>query len=233
MKCNELNNLIDDYIAGQIEAGVEKQISDHLTVCIDCRERVRQYKEYFVRMATFNAPNLDSGRSARILRLAVEEGEKRIAAKKHKLSFMRGFAAASILAVALLFGVNTLNTSNPPSEIVSMYDWERDISLVIHVPNDMDGALLVLDLPDDISIRGLEYLAHIEWPVDLKKGSNVITLPINIEPYAEYAEQLTLAASIEYKDKKRDFMLDISLASPQTGKHSQLFDASAALFNNV
>ncbi len=225
MKCNDLIQVLDDYIADKVDVSVDAQIVDHLAECEACRERARLQKEYFVHLAAFNAPKLDSSRTARMLRLAVEEGEKKQSSKKQSLSFMRGFAAASILAVAVAIGINTLKPTDNALVVAGASDLQHEISLVINVPQDIDGAQLILDLPADISIQGLEHLARVEWPVDLKKGSNIIELPINIGPYAEFAEQLTLSASIVYKDKKRDFELDINLASPQNNVHGQFFES--------
>ena len=214
MNCTDLNNLLDDYVADRLEGSLSEQISSHLSECEMCRKLVHQHKEYFVRINTFTAPSLSSSRSARILRLAVAEGQKKLDAKNQRMSFVRGFVAASVLAVTAFIGLNTLQPTSQPTALVGMYDWVEEISLVINVPEDMNGAQLILDLPADISIQGLEHLARVKWPVDLKKGSNVIELPVYIEPYAEYAEVVTLSASIVYKDKKRNFELDINLASP-------------------
>ena len=76
MNCTDLNNLLDDYIAGRLEASLNEQIALHLSKCESCRKLVHQRKEYFVRINTFTAPSLSSSRSARILRLAVAEGQK-------------------------------------------------------------------------------------------------------------------------------------------------------------
>ena len=233
MKCSDLELLIDAYAAGKSEAGANQQIEKHLAECEFCRKQVNQQKEYFLRVSNFNAPALDSSRAARILRLAVAEGQKRQQAKRLNLSFARGFVAASVLAVAVMLGVNTFQTTDNPPDIVAGLDWEREVSLVINVPKDMDGAQLILDLPADISIQGLEHLARVEWPVDLKKGSNIIDLPINIEPYAEFAEQVTLTASIVHNDKKRNFKLDINLASPQNNVHGQIFEEASVRFPYV
>lgn len=233
MKCSDVTHQIEDYLAEELETSLTTEISSHVAKCDACRERLYQHKEYLVRMSTFKAPKLDSSRSARILRRAVEQGQKQENLKKQNLSFVHGFIAASIFAIALVAGFTTFRSDAPPPNIVGIYDWEQEISLVINVPKDMNGAQLILDLPADISIQGLEHLARVEWPIDLKKGSNTIVLPINIEPYAEYAESLSLAATIIYNNSKKDFELDINLDLPQNKARGAIFRLATMLHNYV
>lgn len=51
-------------------------------------------------------------------------------------------------------------TEKQPKNIVGLLDWEKEISLVINMPNDINDAKLILNLPSDISIQGLEHLSH-------------------------------------------------------------------------
>ncbi len=233
MKCSDILDQLDDYVAGTLEPGVAQKVSSHINTCSDCQKQLSEHKRYLKQMNTFESPMLDSSRAARILRKSVEEGEKRQNVRKQRLSFMGGFVAASALALSLAFTINLFSMSEKAPTFVGVYDWEQEISLVINVPRDMDGAKLILDLPADISIRGLEHLATVEWPIDLKKGANTIVLPVNIEPYAEYAETLSLAASIIYNNNKKDFELDIDLDLPHNKARGSTFKFQSTSYKHV
>ena len=233
MKCNDILDQLDDFIAKKLDASVAQKISSHIEACGRCQMQLNEHKQYLEHMNSFKTPSLDSSHAARILRNSVEEGEKRINARKQKLSFIGGFVAASTLALSLALIMNLFSTPEKTPTFVGIYDWEQEISLVINVPKDMNGAKLILDLPADISIQGLEHLAIVEWPIDLKKGANTIVLPVNIEPYAEYAEKLSLAASIIYNNNKKDFELDINLDLPHNKARGSILNSQSTSYKHV
>ena len=209
MTCDHLQTLIEDYIDQQLDNKERAMLEEHLTYCDCCQATKAASLEYRKQLQAFKAPKLSPDSAARLLRNARTKNEHH---QQTKSSFVYGFAAASILAFAIMIS-SSMFTETPPPGIVGVLDWEKEISLVINVPNDMSGAKLVLNLPSDISIQGLEHLSTVEWMINLKKGSNTITLPIQVEPYASYAENVQLAASLIYKNDKKDFSLDLTFGS--------------------
>lgn len=209
MTCDHLQTLIEDYIDQQLDNKERAMLEEHFTYCECCQMTKASSLEYRKRIQAFKAPTLDPSSAAKLLRHARETNKHQQQATS---SFIYGFIAASVLAVAVMVSTHIF-TDVQPTDIVSVFDWEKEISLVINVPNDMNDTKLILNLPPDISIQGLEHLSTVEWMINLKKGSNTITLPIQIEPYASYAEDVRLAASLIYKDDKKDFSLDLTLGS--------------------
>ena len=217
MTCNDLHILIEDFVDGLLEEDEANAIQEHIAYCEHCRIQKNAYATYREQMRTFKGPTFEPGHAAKILQRARRLGEQQQQKTQHRQnhSFIYGFAAASVLAFAIMIGGDFFTTEKSSTAIVGVIDWEQEISLVIRVPNDMNNATLVLNLPPDISIQGLEHLSEIEWMVNLKKGNNTITLPIKIEPYASYVEKIQLAASIIYKNDKKDFALNLNLTSPR------------------
>lgn len=209
MTCDHLQTLIEDYINQQLDNKERAMLEEHFSYCESCQITKASSLEYRKKLQAFRAPELAPSSAAKLLRHARAINERQQQATS---SFIYGFIAASVLAVAVLVGTRIF-TDAQPTDIVSVFDWEKEISLVINVPNDMNDAKLILNLPPDISIQGLEHLSTVEWMLNLKKGSNTITLPIQVEPYANYAEDVRLAASLIYKNNKKDFSLDLTFGS--------------------
>ena len=212
MTCDHLQTLIEDYIDQQLDNKESAMLEEHLTYCEYCQATQAASLTYRKQLQAFKAPELSPSSAARLLKNARTKNEHH---QQTKSSFIYGFVAASILAFAIMISSSIFTEIQPPG-IVGVLDWEKEISLVINVPNDMSDAKLVLNLPSDISIQGLEHLSTVEWIINLKKGSNTITLPIQVEPYASYAEKIQLAASLIYKNNKKDFSLDLTFDSQNT-----------------
>lgn len=209
MTCDNLQTLIEDHIDQQLGHKERAILEEHLIYCECCQATQVASLEYRKQLQAFKAPKLSPSSAARLLKHARTKNEHR---QQSKSSFVYGFVAASMLAFAIIIS-SSIFTEKQPANIVGLLDWEKEISLVINVPNDMNGAKLVLNLPSDISIQGLEHLSTVEWMVNLKKGSNTITLPIQVEPYAGYTENVQVAASLIYKNNKKDFSLDLPFDS--------------------
>lgn len=222
MKCTETTQLFDDYLQGSLSKQVHHQLKDHLAGCASCQRELQDHKDYLQSMASFETPKLDSGRAANLLRNAALQGQLEASAKDRKSSFVQGFIAASVMALAVSFGIKQFNGQQAVTDqtYVANYGVDaQEIALVINAPFDMDGAQLILNLPADVSIQGQEHLATVEWAVDLKKGSNRIVLPVQFEPFAEFAEELMLSASLIYQDGQKDFEVDLTQDASSEQSH--------------
>lgn len=228
MNCSDFDNYVDDYLeAGGSDSA--RQLSVHIATCRNCQEKLVNHQRYLASMAGAKAPAIEEERGAGILRMAVAQARKSETRDNRQytgpggqrllLSFLGGAVAASLIAVALVIGTGVLPSTSSPATTADLLAgeaaWQQNLTIVINAPGDMEGARLVFELPADISLRGQEYLSRIDWPITLKKGSNTIVLPVNVATFAEFADRVTLSASLIYKDKKKDFELDLDLAPPQ------------------
>ena len=229
MICSEFDVLLDDYLDdGECEKG--RVFSAHVTTCGACRARLEHYQQYRAVMATAKAPALESRRAATMIRLAASQGS--LNQQRRRGMLLNTALAASLVAIAVIVGWRELPfepavklTSPRMAELdeklpsaaylADEWAWQKNVTIVINVPEDMENARLVFNLPADVSLRGQEQLSQIDWSVSLKKGSNTIVLPLNVDSFAEFAGSVTLAASLIYKESKKDFELDIDLAPPQ------------------
>lgn len=223
MKCQDFELQLDAYSNGDLAPLQQQQMAAHASQCTACRQSQVQHHIYCKAAAAFSTPELRGASKARLLHTLNNGYSNQTPAKSHAFkNFAGGFAAASMLAIALFIGHNATQTQAPTGfqQFVSYEeDLQREITIVINAPADMNSAELVLNLPSDMSIVGEDYLDQIQLSVDLKKGANQITLPVMIEPYAIYADSIALAASLNYKNQQKTFSLNVELDTPQDEAH--------------
>ena len=214
MSCNEFDHFLDDESGEAINEFVA-----HTKGCEACRIQWQSHQHYLSVMRTAQVPDMNSARAASMLRRVAAQGES--AFKNTKQPFVQGFIAASVLAVALVLGVGSFDetSSETMALVASEYDWSQEVTIAINVPRDMDGAQLVLRLPADISIQGYEYLSQVQWPVDLKQGRNTIVLPVSVDDFAEFANEVILSASLIYENTQKDFELNVNVDVPENPSH--------------
>lgn len=221
MNCEVFDSHLNAYVRGQLGVNTHIAMRDHAVSCPHCSDLAEERKAYLATLNSVTVPNLTSAKSDRLIANAKQRGRS----TTDRYGFVKGFAAASILAVAVFLGVSQLNHNDVASESFvtaglatpsHLDDLDaREITLIIHSPSQMESAQLVIQLPVDIAIAGEEHLSEVEYIVDLHAGENRIVLPIVSEPYAMYASDVKLQASLHYKNGKKDFELDVDLTPPQ------------------
>jgi len=81
-----------------------------------------------------------------------------------------------------LWAVFTLIGPVQPASELPMFNMAvletRSVTLAINVPEDMDGVTLTVDLPENFEISGYRGKKQLAWQTRLKKGRNVLTLPV-------------------------------------------------------
>ncbi|MDF1692682.1 MAG: hypothetical protein P1U47_09930 [Zhongshania sp.] len=233
MICSDVDVLLDDYLDDG-ESENARVFTAHVATCRACSARLERHQQYLAVMKAARAPALESRRAATMVRLAASQS--RLDQQRHRGMLLNTALAASLVAIAVIVGWRELPLEPSfPSAVQSMsprvvelgeklpnaayladeWAWQKNVTIVINVPEDMENARLVFNLPADVSLRGQEQLSQIDWSVSLKKGSNTIVLPLNVDSFAEFAGSVTLAASLIYIESKKDFELDIDLAPPQ------------------
>lgn len=239
MTCNSSHHYLD-YLSGddraeQPDADQAEHLASHIEHCEHCQQAIAEHKDYLFKMQRFTVPEPNAGTYARLLRNARLESDHSDQGSQRRHSFLQGFAAASVLAVAL-FSVNSVWSPNTasPLETVQIENWvEQEITVVINVPVDLSGALLALEMPDELRLQGYSDIDLLSWQVDLKKGANTLTLPITVQPGTDLTQPFFITATVEYQNQYKGFQLPVELKTPQTGQRGALIFEATALHPQV
>ncbi|MFA5794307.1 MAG: hypothetical protein WC980_04485 [Candidatus Brocadiia bacterium] len=152
MQCNDIfNDFLDDFIEGRLPTETAKDITDHLAVCNQCRQRCGQLKSFRDALRGFPELNkqvvipedIDHSIHQKILEMAAERRTKRIVKKPRY--FITTLASAAVILVALV-GYMLFQPAGIPASL--LYAMEEDHQLFVKGDVKIDRETTV---PEELS----------------------------------------------------------------------------------
>ena len=187
MQCAELQQHIDDRLDKQLSEAECVEMDAHLEHCADCRCAIAEEEQLREALRDMPIPDASAGFAARALRRA--EAANTVNAANHRpvrnRAFAGGFAAALVAGIVLWFvsgvyGPNgEIGTSQPQlAELsISLHETRR-VKLAFNAPERMERVRVSLVLPEHVELEGYPGRKQIAWYTNLRKGDNVLTLPL-------------------------------------------------------
>jgi len=215
MKCNELNNLMDDYLDGELPLAQREAFDGHLNDCAGCRSQFKQEQAFRADLKAMPVPAPSAGFADRVLRQAVESN----VSHHHRHGFVTGFGSALVAGLALwvvvgLFPVQQQGVApdgkEPLQTVAITLNETQDVKLVFNAAHQVRGAKITIELPDNVMIAGYPGRNRLEWQTDLAKGSNLLRLPV----VASQADAGQLVAHIEHDNKVTTLKIRIEVQKP-------------------
>ncbi len=235
MKCTDFQNQIDDYSSADLSSEAKADSEAHLESCSDCSKAVDDHNSLLASLKAMPIPGPSEGFAVRALRLAAESetvGEN----SHHRRGFMVGFGSAAVAALGLWVVVGVLpqqtplqvpgengsvemakvstsvetNVGNNIPEFSIALNEQRDIKLAFFSSEDLKGATITLQMPENVALVGYEGQRKLVWKANLAKGDNTLRLPIIATSVATSKTGGQLVAHIEYMGKVK--MLKVNLA---------------------
>ena len=214
MTCNELNNLMDDYIDGELAAEQQATFEAHLADCTDCQQQLAKAQAFRAELKAMPVPAPSADFAERVLRQAVENNVDHH--RRH--GFVTGFGSALVAGLALwvVVGFFPVQQDMPqggkaPLQSVSIaLNETQDVKLVFNAERVVLGANISIELPENVAIAGYPGRRHLSWQTDLAKGSNLLRLPV----VASQAESGQLIAHIEHDNKVTTVKIQLDVQKP-------------------
>ena len=184
MQCAELQQHIDDRLDKQLSEAECTEMDAHLEHCADCRRAVAEEEQLREALRNMPIPDASPGFAARALRRAAAAN----AVDHHpvrKNAFMGGFAAALVAGFVLWFvsGVYDPSGEFAPQQAqlaevsISLHE-TQSVKLAFNTPEALENVRVALVLPEHVELEGYPGRRHIAWYTNLRKGDNVLTLPL-------------------------------------------------------
>ncbi|MGJ8693031.1 MAG: anti-sigma factor family protein [Thalassotalea sp.] len=210
MNCEFVKNYIEALALEDTEKETSLEISEHLQACEICMNEYQRHLAYLTKMQAMPTPSLHPTTAAKMLREAVEKGQR---APKKVNSFVQGFIAASVLAIAVMGTYSILQQDEQPILVqqVEPEYIDQNVTIVIHANEDFEDAELDLVLPERVAIAGFDNIQQLTWPVDLKAGANTLELPIRVNMDKSLEQPLSIMATLYHNADERNFEIDIDL----------------------
>ncbi len=214
MTCNELHNLLDDYLDGELPQAQRTAFERHLDGCAACRRQLSREQALRADLKAMPVPAPSADFAERVLRQAVESNVDH----HHRHGFVTGFGSALVAGLALwvvvgLFPVpqDTAPSGQAPLQTVSIaLNETQDVKLVFNAERVVLGAKISIELPDNVAIAGYPGRKRLEWQTDLAKGSNLLRLPV----IATGTDAGQLVAHIEHDNKVTTLKIQLDVQKP-------------------
>lgn len=152
----------------------DETIAAHLETCELCREWFQEGR-LLAALRRDPVPAPSPGFADRVVAEAIRQGRTE---PSGRTQLRLGVAAAVSLVVAgLLAWLLAAAPRTAPAPAAPQM-----VNVVIDANAYRRGALLTLELSDELELDGYGEQRRIEWRTDLKKGRNLLSLPVKVRP---------------------------------------------------
>ncbi|MFV2089161.1 MAG: anti-sigma factor [Pseudomonadales bacterium] len=217
MNCNEIENLLDDYIDELIHPEEVAAIVLHLKGCSDCKTELqaRHAVRQQLRALPVPQPTPEFFEKAVVRAAEVdrEHSRRRTDQQRRQAAMPLVGSLAAALLVAILLGSVFLTGSGstaPDHELPTITldtDTVTPVKLAFSSEQALVGARLTIQLPIGVELVGYNGRSDISWTTDLEQGTNVLRLPL----VGRSAATDLLIAKLEHPTGTKTFRLQVTV----------------------
>jgi len=216
MQCSDFYKQIDDRLDKELSDMACVEMDTHIEQCASCRDALREEQALRQALRDIPVPEATPGFAARALRRAAAANA--VAHHPHRnRTFAAGFAAAFVAGIVLWFVTGIFGpegeygTSQPQLAQLSISLHEtRRVKLAFNSPEDMERVRVSLVLPDHVELEGYPGRKQIAWYTDLRKGDNVLTLPLS----ALRSDEGVFTAEIGHGQTAQKIQINLNVERP-------------------
>lgn len=185
MKCNELNDQLDDYIDHRLSDNAQAAFEAHMESCSACCAKVARALALQNTLRSLETPAMPQDLPERLFRRVAEEDETRRAAERGPGTWVNrllkpGLAAAVMLGLLLGWGLFSPGPERAGSTewVVLDLDDVREVQFAVNARDALEGVQLTLLIPDNAELVGYPDQRELTWVTDLRQGANLLSLPL-------------------------------------------------------
>lgn len=233
MDCELFMAGLGEWLDGACDQASARGRADHAAQCRACATALAQEREVRAALRSLPVPPVRPEFARDALRVAVmADRATRRHLRQHyrRIAWALGSMAAAALVTVLVLrpfqdsGENELAMSGGETWAL-MAGQVQSLRLRIDAPRDFDGVRFSVDLPDHVSLAGQPGIRSMTWEGSLRKGTNVLELPLVAQAGASGAMATRVAwGSFE----RRVQMRLVSVPAPAGGLGKSVIPESGA-----
>lgn len=211
MACKQINEKLDDYMDGTLDAHDMHRLQRHVDACHSCQQTVDSEQRLRSLMKDYPVPTPDAAFFDQALIRATHVGNSH----QRNRWIMTGFGGAIAAGlIAWIIGGFLLKAPGLPDADMSIpgvtmaLEEPRTVNLVFSSATALDDATLTVSLPQGIEIEGFSGLREITWMTSLKAGKNI--LPLKLIATTPHGGELL--ARLEHHDRDRTFRIRVTVS---------------------
>ena len=182
MNCDQVKALLNTYIDQSLSADAATALETHCADCNACSRELDALLRQKQTLASLPAVELDHEVKRRLIDTAVKAAEGSDVEAKTTIMptvVYRFAAAAMISAIALFAAMPYISTPESGGDyMVMVSDQVQTITVAIESEQAIDTVKMHVELSDNLELKGFGSKRQVNWDAGLKKGVNVISLPI-------------------------------------------------------
>lgn len=199
MNCTDINRHLDDWLDEQLSEHEKSAFERHVADCTDCTARLENTRSLLSGLRKLSVPQPSANFEKRVFAEVRRQNKK-----THRYKFTAGFATAATAGLALWFASTLLvpqSLLESPQMISVAMNETQTVRLVFESQNDIEQVAFSVGLPTNTELDGYPGRRELAWKASLKKGENVLALPV----MAIDQGQGELIAQLSYGDKVKTF----------------------------
>jgi len=202
MKCSEISALLQDYHDGHLHGRRRDDVQNHVQACARCRQELVGWQLLTARLA-----GLEKAKAPAALVGRIQRSRRR----RFRGAVTSGMAALAAGIVAWVISATVFMPGKPASEteILAHVDQARQVRFLVNAEHSLDKVQFSLDLPKHVSLRGFGDRRQLSWYGHLRKGDNLLKLPV----VARHANSGILVLRIKHGQAMREYKVTIHAQS--------------------
>jgi hypothetical protein len=191
--CQQIEQDLDELLGGAFSLRLVDEMHEHMRTCTSCKKKFDQEGRIISLLAQQKVPPMREDFAKQALIVARSRFETSVDTRKktgnHNNNGHRGLFAGFGYALATVavawIAINqflSINHNAAPIQTVSMSVGEvKNVHLVFNSPESMDNVMVAITLPEHTKFHGRSGVNKLSWNTSLKKGKNIISLPVIAE----------------------------------------------------
>jgi hypothetical protein len=203
MNCTDINTQMDDFLDGRLDTAAGDEFKHHIAGCEACAAQLGEMQALLGSLQNLPVEEPSAGLERRLF------GEVRRHYRQSRHGwFGAGFATAMAASLAIWFASTVYLPDIPGPQprsqqqtIALALHEQQTVRLLFEAQSDIQQVSLSIGLPANMELSGYPGRKQLSWETSLKKGHNVLALPIMAVDQGEGE----LVAELNYGDKTRTF----------------------------
>ncbi len=180
MDCEQTQTLLNDFVDGTLPLLQTKAVRQHCASCESCSRFLSVLQRQIAALQSLPVPQVSTGFEKFVVKHAIEDANEIVRQNNRLDKRVYKFAVAAVI-VGLVLGISLINTrkvSDTMEHMVNVDSKIHTIKVAIDSEKALDGVSLRVELSDNLELAGFGNKRQINWTARLRKGVNVISLPI-------------------------------------------------------
>lgn len=212
MRCNEAQNILDEYLDKELAFRPRRELETHVARCNACHGELTQRKDLRASLANLTVAKPSEDFFDRALVSAAQVRTRRRSDRVNAWTKARSLALAATIACAFVTALVLQQSpiGNPfakvPEATIARHE-VTPVSLMFWAESELQDARLSIQLPQGIALAGYEERSTLTWRTDLEAGNNLLRLPL----VGHVAATDEVTAILEHPQGTKKFRLKVTV----------------------